>query len=263
MRLVVLIPAFNDRQDLLRTLASLAHDPHPFDVLVVDDGSEPPLEVPALAGAHPVTTLRLAVNGGIARALNAGLAWILEREYDAVARLDAGDMSLPFRFARQEAFLAAHADVALVGGRTQHVDGQMRPLFTTRYPEEWEAIRRRLHYRSAFSHGACMVRVAALRAEGGYREDCPLGEDYELFWRLALRFPCANLADVVVTRVETARSLTQSNRLSMALSRLRLQAQHFTWRRLDCWLGIGRSVALLGVPIWMRLTLKRLAGTVG
>lgn len=263
MRLVALIPAFNDRTELERTLASLAPDPQPFDVVVVDDGSVPPLDVPAVAGSHQVITLRLDVNGGIARALNAGVAWILAQGYDLVARLDAGDLNMPQRSARQTAFLAQHPEVALVGGWTRHVDEQMRPLYVTRYPEGWEAIRKRLHYRTAFSHGACMLRVSALRDAGAYREDCPLGEDYELFWRLALRFPCANLPEVVVTRVEAARSLTHANRLAMAWSRLRLQGQHFTWRRLDCWLGIGRSVALLAVPVRLRLTMKRIAGTVG
>lgn len=260
---MVLIPAFNDRPALDRTLASLAEDQHPFDVLVVDDGSVPPLDVPAAAGVHQVVTLRLVVNGGIARALNAGVEWMLTRGYDAVARLDAGDMNLPNRLARQTAFLVQHPDAALVGGWTRHVDEQLRPLYTTRYPEQWAAIRKRLHYRTAFSHGACMVRASALRTAGAYREDCSLSEDYELFWRLALRFPCANLPEVVVTRVEAARSLTHTNRLAMAWSRLRLQSEHFTWRHLDCWLGIGRSVALLAVPEWLRLTMKRFAGTVG
>ncbi len=263
MRLVVLIPAFNDRPALDRTLASLAHDPYPFDIFVVDDGSAPPLDVPSAVGAHQVIALRLDVNGGIARALNAGVASILASGYDVIARLDSGDLNMPERFSRQAAFLAQHPDVALVGGWTRHVDEQMHPLYTTRYPGGWEAIRKRLHYRTAFSHGACMVRLSALSAAGAYREDCPLGEDYELFWRLALRFPCANLSEVVVTRVEAARSLTHANRLAMAWSRLRLQGQHFTWRRLDCWLGIGRSVALLAVPASLRLTMKRLAGTVG
>ncbi len=259
----MLIPAFNGRTDLERTLASLAHDPQPFDILIVDDGSVPPLEVPVAAGGHDVMTLRLDTNGGIACALNAGLAWMQAKGYDMIARLDAGDLNMPQRLARQAAFLAQHPDVALVGGWTRHVDERMRLLYTTRYPERWEAIRKRLHYRTAFSHGACMLRASALDAAGSYREDCPLGEDYELFWRLALRFPCANLPEVVVTRVEASRSLTHSNRLAMAWSRLRLQGQHFTWRRLDCWLGIGQSVALLAVPVWLRLRMKRLAGTVG
>ena len=180
---MVLIPAFNDRPALDRTLASLAEDLHPFDALVVDDGSVPPLDVPAAAGTHQVVTLRLDVNGGIARALNAGVEWMLALGYDAVARLGAGDLNLPNRLARQAAFLVQHPDAALVGGWTRHV--------------------------------------------------------------------------------EAARSLTHANRLAMAWSRLRLQGQHFTWRRLDCWLGIGRSVALLAVPVWLRLTMKRIAGTVG
>lgn len=262
MRLGVLIPAFNDRGDLDRTLASLARDPQPFDVLIVDDGSVPPLQVPVATGAHQITTLRMDTNSGIARALNAGIAWMLARGYDLVARLDAGDLNMPERLSRQAQFLTQHPEVVLVGGWTRHVDEQMRPLYLTRYPEQWEAIRKRLHYRTAFSHGACMVRLSALRMAGAYREDAPLGEDYELFWRLALRFPCANLPEVVVTRVEASRSLTHANRLAMAWSRLRLQRQYFTWRRLDCWLGIGRSIALLAVPVWLRLTMKRLAGTV-
>jgi len=261
--LVVLIPAFNDQSELERTLASLAHDPLAFDILVVDDGSTPRLDLPGVVGTHQVAMLRLDRNRGIAGALNAGVGWILEQGYDLVARLDAGDLNMPDRCARQAAFLAHRPEVAVVGGWTRHVDEQMQPLYMTCYPEGWAAIRKRLHYRTAFSHGACMVRVSALRAAGAYREDYPFGEDYELFWRLALRFPCANLTEVVVMRVEAARSLTHANRLAMAWSRLRLQGQHFTWRRLDCWLGIGRSVALLAVPAWLRLTMKRMAGRVG
>lgn len=263
MRLVVLIPAFNARQGLRRTLASLAPDPVPFDIVVVDDGSVPALDVPAWAGTHRVRGLRLPVNRGIAHALNTGVRWILDHDYDVVARLDAGDLNEPQRFSRQLHFLEEHPDVALVGSWTRHVDEELRLLYVTRYPETWEAIRRRLHYRTAFSHGASMMRLSALREAGPYSEVCPLGEDYELFWRLALRYRCANLAEVLVTRVEHARSLTQANRLAMAASRLRLQWQHFVWRRGDCWLGVARSVGLLFVPAWLRLTLKRAAGTVG
>jgi glycosyltransferase involved in cell wall biosynthesis len=186
VRLVVLIPAFNHRPDLDRTLASLAHDPQPFDILVVDDGSEPPLEIPATAGLHQVLDAPPYVNGGIARALNAGVAWILTQGYAVVARLDAGDLNMPARLARQTAFLAAHPDVALVGGWTRHVDEQLRPLYALSgglgSDTEAAALPDRLQPRRL--HGAGVGAATA----GAYREDCPLGEDYELFWRLALRF---------------------------------------------------------------------------
>jgi GT2 family glycosyltransferase len=265
VHVVVLIPAFAAQNELVRTLASLAADPAPFDVLVVDDGSEPPLEVPATVGSHVVTTLRLPANEGIARALNAGIQWVLDRPgrvYDAVARLDAGDLHVPGRFERQVAFLTHHEDVALVGGATRHLDEAMRVLFVSHYPESWAAIRRRLHYRNPFSHGACMMRLAAIRQVGGYDERYPMGEDYDLFWRVSATYSCANLPDVLVERVESTTSLTHAHRIRMARTRLHLQMRYFSWRRLDCWLGLGRSVMLLPCPVSLRWAVKRALGEV-
>lgn len=263
MRLAVLIPVLNSRVELDRTWQSLARDPVPFDVVIVDDGSTPPLALPAAVGSHRVVVLRHAENRGVAHALNTGVAWIVAGGYDAVARLDAGDVNHPRRLHTQVSYLAQHPDVAIVGAWTDHVDETLRPLYTTRYPGSWEDIRRCFHYRSPFSHPSCMIRCRALVGGHVYDTSVPLGEDYELFWRLADRHPCANIPEVLVTRVESRGSLTSSRRLRTALSRLHLQWRHFTWRRLDCWLGLARSVSLLCLPARTALRLKRMAGTVG
>jgi glycosyltransferase involved in cell wall biosynthesis len=207
--------------------------------------------------------LRHDQNRGVAHALNTGLAWIVARAYDAVARLDAGDINHSGRLPIQLAFLARHPEVAVVGAWTDHVDEARQPLYTTRYPDSWDEIRRCFHYRSPFSHPSCMIRCRALTSGQTYDTGVPLGEDYELFWRLADRFPCANIPEVLVTRLESRRSLTSRRRLRTALSRLRLQWRHFTWRRLDCWLGLVRSMSLLCLPGRAALRLKRMAGTVG
>lgn len=263
MRLAVLIPTFNAGADLDRTLSCLAADPTPFDILLVDDGSDPPVRVASCSGSHVVTVIRHDTNRGIARALNTGLEWVRAREYDYVARLDAGDINEPARLARQLALLDDHRDVALLGAWTRHLDEELRPLYITRYPATWESIRRCFHYRTAFSHTACMMRVAALREVGTYDERFHLGEDYELFWRVAARFRCANVPEVLVTRVESRRSLTYANRLAMGRTRLALQWRHFAWDRLDCWLGVARSIGLLMVPARLVLSVKRASGIVG
>lgn len=67
----VLIPAYNAHDDLLRTLMSLREDA-PVRVLVVDDGSTPPIAAPELPGLS-VEVLRMPQNGGIERALAAGI----------------------------------------------------------------------------------------------------------------------------------------------------------------------------------------------
>ncbi len=260
----MLIPAFNAGVELQRTLSALATDIAPFDIVVVDDGSVPPLGVPKAAGGHRVVAIRLSANRGIAHALNAGLSWALARGYEYIARLDAGDVNEPSRLTTQVAFLDERPDIAIVGAWTRHVDEEgLRPIYTTRYPASWEDIQRCLHYRSPFSHVTCMIRASALRRIGIYDADYRLGEDYELFWRVASTMPCANIPRVLVTRVESRRSLTHANRLAMGRTRLAIQLQHFAWRRIDCWLGVARSVGLLLVPSRLALTLKRRAGTIG
>lgn len=263
MRLAVLIPVFNAGTGLQRTLGSLASDTVPFDVVLVDDGSSLPVTVSERVGDHRVVVLRHHRNRGVAHALNTGLAWIIERGYDAVARLDAGDQNEPGRLGAQVSYLVRHHDVAIVGGWTRHVDEQMKPLYTTRYPDSWAGIQRCFHYRSPFSHPACVIRTDVLRRVGGYDPGYLLGEDYELFWRLASQYPCANIPEVLVTRVESPRSLTRSMRFIAARTRLLLQWRHFSWRRMDCWLGLCRSMGLLCVPGPALLMLKRAVGTIG
>lgn len=259
----MLIPAFNAQDDLPRTLASLESDTVPFDIVVVDDGSEPPLQAPDAAGPHRIVLIRLPQNRGVAQALNVGASWVLEHGFDYLARLDAGDINAPGRLSRQLAFLEERPEIAVVGAWTRHLDERLRPLYVTRYPESWEGILRCFHYRTAFSHVACTIRASVLRRTGIYDERCRLAEDYDLFWRVATRFPCANIPEVLVTRVESSGSLTHRNRFAMARARLVLQWRHFAWSRLDCWLGVGRSLVLLLVPPALALTLKRAAGTVG
>lgn len=263
MRLAVLIPVFNAGLNLQRTLASLAPDPFPFDIVVVDDGTWQPVELPDAIGAHSVVLLRHDRNRGIAHALNTGMEYIVARGYEYLARLDAGDINEPRRLATQAAHLDRYQRVALVGAWTRHVDEQLRPLFTTRYPATWDTIRRRLHYRTAFSHPACMIRTRVLPIAGDYNESFILGEDYELFWRLAQRFPCENIPEVLVTRLESRDSLIYRKRGAAARTRLRLQWQHFAWGRLDCWLGLARSLTLLALPARVVFTLKKAVGTIG
>ena len=63
--------------------------------------------------------------------------------------------------------------------------------------------------------------------------------------------------EVLVTRVERLGSLTHVHRRRAGRMRLRLQWQHFAWARLDCWLGLGRSVGLLLLPLFSHLRYVR------
>src|SRR5207245_11178978 len=79
------------------------------------------------AGLTPALTLALA----LARA-------------PIVARLDADDVALPERLARQVAFLDAHPEIGVLGSAAREVNGDGREVRVVRPPEDDAALRRAL-----------------------------------------------------------------------------------------------------------------------
>jgi glycosyltransferase involved in cell wall biosynthesis len=246
-RLAVLIPVFNDQRGLEKALASLANDGARFDVFVVDDGSEPPVRLP---GDLPFQArlVRQEPNQGITAALNAGLRLIGEAEYQYVARLDAGDLSLPGRFAAQMDFLDAHPSHAAVGTAARYVDPSGNRLFDFHPPTDHDALVRLYRYRSGIVHPSAMMRVQALLACGFYRDRFPGGEDYDLFMRLSKTYRLGNLSGRFVEKEVRPGSIT-SRRLSIRLSRLKLLRHYFDPWSIHSYLGIALNTALMLAPL--------------
>lgn len=229
-RTVVLIPHYNSPTSLLATLESISAD-EVADVLVVDDGSkQPPPDESTLNGAYHghghVHLLELPHNVGIAEALNAGLAWIGDRDYDYIARLDAGDLNRPGRLAAQAAYLDAHPSVQMVGGAVSVVDGDGREQFVLRMPTDHVGISRAMRRNNAFMHPAVMFRSSVVDAIGPYRTDVPAAEDYEFFWRITNAGEVANLPDVVIDYELNPSSISAMQRATQFQSRLDVQREY-------------------------------------
>lgn len=254
--LAVLIPVYGAPEGLARTLRALAACADPFDLVVVDDGSEPPVQVGDQVGGHAVTLLRHGRNRGIEAALNTGLACVLDRGYTYVARLDAGDVATDDRFAEQVAFLDANPEHALVGGYVAYEEAGGRPLYTFAPPTTHEGILRAFHYNNYVAHPSATMRVSALRAVGGYTDRYPGAEDYDLFLRIASRFKVANLPKVLLRYEVGPGQISQRIRHTQILSRIRLQARHFDPVSPHSYLGILMSLAAFFVPRRLVLAAK-------
>ena len=150
-RIAVLIPSYNAEHTIGKALNSLAANTEPHDIVVVDDGSRKRLQ-DCIEPRPNLKILRLEPNGGITRALNHGVKYILEEGYDFIARLDADDAASPDRLALQRGFLDANPDIALVGGWGHVVSEQGETLFYINHPTEHEVIVRKLFYNSRFLH---------------------------------------------------------------------------------------------------------------
>ncbi len=133
---LVVIPTFNERENL-PVVVPLALAQHPtIHVLVVDDGSPDGTgEVAeALGSEHPgrVHVLHRATKDGLGRAYVAGFAWALERRYARICEMDA-DLSHPPE--RLPDFIAALQEVDVVvgsryvGGRANVVNWPISRLF--------------------------------------------------------------------------------------------------------------------------------------
>jgi hypothetical protein len=196
IRFTCLLPVYagDDAHGFARAVASVrANSLQPTTLLLCQDGALPAALGEAVARSGATVTLNPGPRG-----LHHNLNNALERvDTPWVCRADADDVNLPGRFERQAAFLAAHADVDVLGGAIAEIlaDGRRRekPM-----PLTHDSIARRARWRNPVNHMTAFIRTDAVRSAGGY-PDIPRKEDYGLWLAMlagGARF--ANLPDVLV-----------------------------------------------------------------
>lgn len=251
----VLMPVYNGQADVERTLASF-RERAPVRVLLVDDGSNPPIVAPALPHMT-VEILRMPQNGGIERALQAGIEALAARGCKYAARIDAGDLAAPERLAKQRAYLEAHPNVAGVGMWTQVVTREGQPLFMLRPATAPSEIRRLRFFRSQLVHPAMMLRVDAVRAVGNYRVAYRAAEDLDLFLRLMERYDCANLPELGLYYETNPDGISATKRRKQIVSTIRLGVRYFDARNIYDWLGLAKNLLHLVMPYTWLQRMKR------
>lgn len=113
---LVVVPTYNERENLPPLVQRLLHLPRPVEVLVVDDNSPDGTGQLAdeLAAKHPaVHVLHRRQKEGLGRAYIAGFTWALERDYEYVLEMDADFSHNPDDVPRLIAAAEAGADCAL------------------------------------------------------------------------------------------------------------------------------------------------------
>ncbi len=126
----VIVPAYNEKENIASTVRSLVASEHPVEVLVVDDGStDGTAEIVEALGLPNVRVLRQA-NGGKPSALNAGIA---HARYELIVMIDGDTVFEPTTIGRLVApfadpgvgAVAGNAKVASRRGlisRWQHIE---------------------------------------------------------------------------------------------------------------------------------------------
>jgi glycosyltransferase involved in cell wall biosynthesis len=160
-----------------------------WELIAVDDGSTdatPDLLQRWASQDARIRSVRLAEGGGIVAALNTALE---VARGDVIARMDADDVALPKRLARQWERLRADDEPAAVGCRVRYFPEELVAGGARRY-EEWlnNLVTPEDHARDIFvecplAHPTFMLRRSTLQRVGSYRER-GWPEDYDLLLRI-------------------------------------------------------------------------------
>jgi len=128
-----------------------------------------------------------------------------------IARVDADDICLPERFAKQVDFLDCHADISLVGTRVKMIDAKGRSIsYKDDNPTESEQIKSDLLFRCVLRHSTVMFRREDFK-DFRYDETLKAAEDFELWNRAARSLKFSNLPEVLTLYRWTMSGATHTN----------------------------------------------------
>ena len=185
-RVSVVIPTHNRAWCLDRAVESvLAQTFRDLELIVVDDGSEDDTARLLAGYAEAVRVIRQP-NRGVSAARNAG---IRASRGPWIALLDSDDHWLPEKLAVQLDWLDAHPDYCICQTEETWIRSGRRVNPKKRHRKHGGFIFERCLPLCLVSPSAVMMARGLLEEVGGFDEELPACEDYDLWLRIACRHP--------------------------------------------------------------------------
>jgi len=168
-----------------------------FELLIVNDGStDRTIDIIKEFTDPRIRVLSNKKNEGLVYTRNVCLK---EAKGTYIAVLDSDDIAIPDRLAQQYNFFITNPEFALCGGHglvINHTGALVNDNRLT-VPVNAEKIKMTLLFLNTFVNSTVMFKTAVLRELDGYKNFAP-AEDYELFIRIADKYPVANLDKILV-----------------------------------------------------------------
>ncbi len=223
-RTAILVPVYQAQEDFDDSMRCVAASQCKCDVIAVDDGSDPPLQIGSYGHDLCVHLIRLERNGGIVRALNIGVRYALDSGYKYLARLDAGDYPVPARFQKQIDYLDQHPQCMLVGSDVDLRGESGEYLFTIKPPRQPQQLRAALHERVWLMHPSVTFRSSVFEKVGFYSDRYQAAEDYDLFLRITREHEVGVVPETLLTYIVRSTSISGRKVRAQAWSRLRIHS---------------------------------------
>lgn len=199
MKFSVIVPLYNKEEYIERTLRSVLSQTYgDYQLMVVDDGSSDGSYSKAIqiVDGHPHCNVISQQNAGVAVARNRGVE-LSEGEY--VCFLDSDDWWEPTFLAEMERLIDACPEAAMLGTGFYLIKNGVKKVAPIGVERDFEM--GYINYCRTYAQTLCMpissssvaIRRDAFSASGGFRKGIELGEDFDLWIRLALRYKVALL----------------------------------------------------------------------
>lgn len=197
--ITVVMSCYNASPYLARAIESVLSQTYGgYEFIAVNDGStDGTLDIlRRYASKDPRIIVLDKAHTGLADSLNAGLRGARGRW---IARLDADDVALPDRLAKQVAFLQENPSIVLLGTDCVWTDARGRQTARYRYPSHHRDLVRHMELdRSPFHHSSVLFEKDAALALGGYNRRFAWAQDLDLWLRMSEQSPIACLSEPLV-----------------------------------------------------------------
>ncbi len=225
-KLTVCLPVYNAMPYVAETLVSLLDQTvSNFDVLIIDDGStdDTLAYLQSFQKTHPGPrfTILSQPNRGLTVTLNRmlemlGTGWMV--------RQDADDIALPNRIEKLQEAMQQFPRAGMIYSHVAHWQRGSSQGLLLATPTGSTGLRAFLEkgYLPAICHPSIALRVEAALEVGGYRFDHDI-EDYDLYWRMGLKFHAHMIPDVLLGYRMTANSISDKNSRKQATNILYVQ----------------------------------------
>ncbi|MGY3054255.1 glycosyltransferase involved in cell wall biosynthesis [Pedobacter sp. UYEF25] len=176
-----------------------------FELLIINDGSkDKTVEIVENFVDPRIRLISNIKNEGLFFTRNYG---VKEAKGKYVAILDSDDVATFNRLKIQVAFMIANPNIALCGGQACFINDNDIKTGASDYVVGND-LSHQLVIHNIFINSTLMIRKSAIVEVGGYRDRSP-AEDYDLSFRISLKYKVANLNNVFVNYREHANNISK------------------------------------------------------